>query len=159
MNLQAIRELGVYSTLDGLCQVSAAVEGGSFTLPLGTKSLSKLPVVWRWKRMLTLVKGKVRAFLWSLLPLLISRIQSAIILACASPEATTSSIQPSEAEGDRAEETRIAVFELVIQRSGDPEALSLNKIGDWSFEGPVEGIALHRCIDGKVLPCAQLYRL
>lgn len=74
-----------------------------------------------------------------------------MIFACASSEATTSTIQPSEVEGDRAEEARVVIFELEIERRGDPDAVSLTKIGDWSFEGPVEGVVVHKGIDGMLM--------
>lgn len=64
--------------------------------------------------------------------------------------ATTSTIQPSDAEGDRTEEIRVTVFELEIERDGAPDALFVPKLGDWSFEGPVEDVAAHKGVDGKL---------
>ena len=149
------RELGVYSTEDGLCQVSAIIEGGIFLPPAGTKPLSKLPLVWNWQRLHVVPTGKVRPITsyrpWSQLCL-----KSFLVFACASPEATGSTIQSSDSENDRAEETRVAVFELEIERRDDPDAISLTKIGDWTYDGPLEGIVAHRSGDGICTsPCVK----
>ena len=38
--------------------------------------------------------------------------------------------------------------ELVIERAEDFDGIILTKIGDWAFEGPLQGISLHKSSDG-----------
>lgn len=58
-------------------------------------------------------------------------------------------MHPSDSESNNVEDARLVAFELQIERAGDPDAVILTKIGDWIFEGPVHGIALHGNIDGQ----------
>ena len=85
-----------------------------------------------------------------LLLILTFMVQSLLLLACATPEPTTSTIHPSDLENsEMTEETRVAAFELRIERRDDPDSVELTKIGDWAINGPAEGVALHRALDGK----------
>lgn len=69
-------------------------------------------------------------------------------MICATSEATTSTVQPSDTESNHAEDTRVVAVELVIERAEDPDGVVLMKIGDWTFEGPLQGVSLHRSGDG-----------
>ena len=69
-------------------------------------------------------------------------------MICATSEATTSTVQPSDAESSHTEDIRVVAVELVIERAEDSDGIILTKIGDWAFEGPLQGISLHKSSDG-----------
>lgn len=141
--------MGVYSHEDGTCCVSSAVEGDIFAPPAGTRALSKLPLIWHWNALHVVEMKEVRRLRYEKTAFAYLHVQSHLIFVCASSEATTSAMQPSESDDDRTEEARVVAFELQAERGGDPASLVLMKIGDWSFDGPVGSIALHKDSDGK----------
>lgn len=79
------------------------------------------------------------------------------MLACASPEATTSTLQHHDSRsGDQGEETRIAAFSLHIPPQDDPGSVELAQVGEWALDGRLEGIALQALSDGQCIGYAQL---
>ena len=48
-------------------------------------------------------------------------------------------MQPSDAENSHTEDIRVVAVELVIERAEDSDGIILTKIGDWAFEGPLQG--------------------
>ncbi|THG99103.1 hypothetical protein EW026_g3191 [Hermanssonia centrifuga] len=117
----------VYSTQDGTCLAAANVEDGHFSPPPGTKANSKLPVIWKWKSLHVASIAE----------------QGFLLLACASPKATTSTLQTLESnEADREEETRIVAFQVQVSREGGPDGIMLKKMGDWSLDGYAESVEL-----------------
>ncbi|KAI0088571.1 hypothetical protein BDY19DRAFT_993956 [Irpex rosettiformis] len=132
LSLHRSGEVGVYSLLDGSCQVSASAEGGVFPIPSGGKPQSRLPLIWHWQALHV-----------------VAQAETFLIVVCATSEATTSTMHPSDVDSNHTEDTRIAAFELLIERAADPDGVLLTKIGDWTFEGPLQGIALHSSSDGQ----------
>ena len=87
-------------------------------------------------------------------------MQSYLILACGTSEATTSTIQPHELEdGESNEETRVAAFELMIELRDDPDAVELTKIGEWALDGPANGIAVHASAEGRSHSTPSLWHI
>ena len=159
--------MGVYSTEDGTCVDVSTVEsvgaGGKPT------TRSKLPVVWHWKHLHVVRTLHVSPPFHCLFHLTYQPPphKAYLVLACGSSEATTSTIQPHELEtSEKAEETRVVAFELVIERpegeddqDRDPDAVGLVRIGDWAVDGPVQGISLHSSADGEFDFFFLLFRL
>ncbi|EKM49792.1 uncharacterized protein PHACADRAFT_265486 [Phanerochaete carnosa HHB-10118-sp] len=126
--------LSVYATEDGSCVATSSAQINPLTPPPGGGTRAQLPVIWHWKYL-------------HVAPL----NQSNLILACASSEATTSTIQPHDLEsGERSEESRIVAFELQVEREDDPDSATLTKVGDWAIDGPAGSIALHTAADGQI---------
>lgn len=59
----------------------------------------------------------------------------------------------SASESDNHEKSRIVVFEL---RSG-PIELKLEKVGEWTFDGPAEGVELHQETDSEEFLCIAVH--
>ncbi|KAI0345585.1 hypothetical protein BDW22DRAFT_1426257 [Trametopsis cervina] len=126
-------EVGVYSLQDGACYATCSARRGAFLTPNGAKPHSKLPLIWHWKSLHVVPAG-----------------ETFLIVASASSEATTSTVQPLETESDRTEDTLVALFELVMEGHGDVESFLLTEVGEWTFEGASEGVSLHRGFDDQI---------
>ena len=86
----------------------------------------------------------------------LTHFQSDLVLITASPEFTSPSAQSFESSnGDQAEETRVVSFELRVMNNGDPEGMKLEKVGDWSFMGPVNGVVVCQDVN-RAFPGHQL---
>ncbi|GJE92636.1 WD40 repeat-like protein [Phanerochaete sordida] len=126
--------VNAYATEDGCCVATSPIETESLTTSTSTKIPSKLPVIWHWRHL-------------HVAPL----SSSTLVLACASSEATTSTIQLHDLEtGERTEESRLVAFALHMARHADPGSASLTKLGDWTLAGPAEGVALHAGASGQI---------
>lgn len=155
--------LYVFKTKDGSCIASVTAAGSSFLAPpSGMQGGASLNGAWTWTKLHVVDNGEVREplisrsrapFLNCTYPILLhvyTQMQSAIILTCASSDsaATSSTLPLNDAEDDSQETTRVTIFMLSGMEGKEFGETSLQKLGEWSVDGPADGVGLVKEVDG-----------
>ncbi|KAL4249830.1 hypothetical protein ABKN59_006616 [Abortiporus biennis] len=134
--LVCIQEKGnlyVYAKVDGSCVAASASDDDSPSIQdKGLKVRTTLPTVWTWKHLRVISVG-----------------ESQFIFAMASSELTESNTL-DYANGDSELQTRIVGYEFIQGHDGDPDSTYLDRVCDWTFDGPVKGVDLHLTDSGQM---------
>ncbi|KAL6301983.1 hypothetical protein BKA93DRAFT_436971 [Sparassis latifolia] len=130
--LQQTGDIAIYATIDGSCVTSVHLDDGDIPISSVSKASPASSAIWVWKSLNIAVCG-----------------ESFILIACATRDVLFSGSQ-HEADIDIEDQTRIVMFELRTKCKRTPNSASLEKIGDWTVAGPVEGVGLQHEGDGKL---------
>ncbi|KAJ7068988.1 hypothetical protein B0H15DRAFT_138368 [Mycena belliarum] len=126
--LQHSGHLSVFSTDDGTCLATALVESTAMQPPQGISDQDAAHDVWIWKHLQLYQVGEIKG-----------------LLASASLDVNSATHGALDSPDNGAlEKSRLVLFHLRANDENGPYEVTLEKIGQWHFDGPAQGVGIHQ---------------
>ncbi|KAJ7465077.1 hypothetical protein FB451DRAFT_1262556 [Mycena latifolia] len=126
--LQQSGNLSVFSAEDGTCLASVPVESTAMHPPQGIPDQDATHDVWSWTHLQLFHVGETQ-----------------VLLVSASIDVNSASHGALESpDNGILEKSRLVLFQLRADDEHGPYEVNLEKIGQWHFDGPAQGVGIHQ---------------
>ncbi|KAJ7281956.1 hypothetical protein C8J57DRAFT_1298981 [Mycena rebaudengoi] len=133
--LQESGDLSLFSTEDGTCMFSVLIESAPMQPPQGFPDQESSHDVWIWSHLQLFHIGEVSMLLAT---------------ATLDPNSATHGALDSPDNGIL-EKSRLVIFQLRANDERGPYEVELEKIGQWHFDGPAQGVGILHESDKKYI--------